>query len=50
MKRSKSKISITLDKEIYEFLNEFDNKSKYVEYLIYKELKELNILKKEIIL
>jgi hypothetical protein len=50
MKIRKNKISITLDRETYEFLDKFENKSKYIENLIYKELKELNIVKKEIIL
>jgi hypothetical protein len=50
MKKGKNKISITLNKEVYEFLDKFENKSKYIENLIYKELKELNIVKKEIIL
>lgn len=48
--KKKNKISITLNKEIYQFLEKFDNKSKYIECLIYKEVKELNLIKKEIIL
>jgi hypothetical protein len=50
MKNRKKKISITLDREIYDFLCGFDNKSKYIEYLVYKNFKESNILKKEVII
>lgn len=35
----KNRISICLDKQIDDILNEeFTNKSKYIEYLIYKDL------------
>jgi tRNA splicing endonuclease len=48
---TKRKVSITIENEIYNFLeNNFENKSKYVEYLIYKDLKENGLLKKDIIL
>jgi len=48
---TKRKVSITIDTAIYDFLNDnFENKSKYVEYLIYKDLKDNDVLKKEIIL
>lgn len=37
--KTKKKISITLDKQIEEILNEeFNNKSKYIEWLIYQDL------------
>jgi hypothetical protein len=37
--KTKKKLSITLDKQIGEILNEeFNNKSKYIEWLIYQEL------------
>jgi hypothetical protein len=37
--KTKKKISITLDKQIEEILNEeFNNKSKYIEWLIYQNL------------
>lgn len=48
---TKRKVSISLDTEVYDFLEEkFENKSKYVEYLIYKDMKDCGLLKKEIIL
>lgn len=37
--KTKRKISISLDRELDEILNEeFNNKSKYIEYLIYQDL------------
>ena len=49
--RTKKKISITLDPTVFNFLEDnFDNKSKYIEYLVYKDAKECGKLKKEIIL
>jgi len=37
--KTKKKISITLDKNIEEILNEeFNNNSKYIEWLIYQDL------------
>ena len=37
--KTKKKISITLDKKIEEILKEeFNNKSKYIEWLIYQDL------------
>ena len=48
--KTKRKVSISIDKEVYNFLENFENKSKYIEQLIYKELKENDILKKDIIL
>lgn len=53
MKRPKTKkeISITVDNDVHKFLEEnFENKSQYIEYLIYKDIKENNLLVKEIIL
>ena len=47
---TKRKISLRLDTEIYDFLRDFENKSKYIEYLIYKDIKDNGLLKKEIIL
>jgi tRNA splicing endonuclease len=48
---TKRKVSISLDTKVYDFLEEkFENKSKYVEYLIYKDLKDCGLLKKDIIL
>ena len=48
--KTKRKVSMTLDSNVYDFLNQFENKSKYIEYLIYKDLKENGLLEKEIIL
>jgi tRNA splicing endonuclease len=48
--KTKKKVAITVDDEIYKFLENFENKSKYVEYLIYKDIRDNNLLKKEIIL
>jgi len=49
--KTKRKVSITLEQEVLNFLeNNFENKSKYVEYLIYKDMKDNELLKKEIIL
>ena len=37
--KTKKKLSITLNRELDEILNEeFNNKSKYIEHLIYKDL------------
>jgi hypothetical protein len=37
--KTKKKLSVTLDKQIEEILNEeFNNKSKYIEWLIYQDL------------
>jgi len=48
--KTKKKVSITIDIKVYDFLENFQNKSKYIEYLIYKDTKNNNLLKKEIIL
>jgi len=50
VKKTKKKVAITVDSDIYDFLGNFENKSKYVEYLIYKDMKDCELLKKEIIL
>lgn len=47
---TKRKVSISLDTKVYDFLEKFENKSKYIEYLIYKNAKEFGLLKKDIIL
>ena len=47
---TKRKVSLRLEPKVYDFLNQFENKSKYIEYLIYKDLKENGLLEKEIIL
>jgi hypothetical protein len=48
--KTKKKVSITINTDVYDFLENFENKSKYIEYLIYKDTKDSNLLKKEIIL
>ena len=53
MKRkvTKKKVVFTFEPMIIDFLNDnFDNKSKYVEYLIYNDVKENELLKKDFIL
>ena len=43
--KSRIKISVALEPHIKEYLeNNFQNKSKYVEYLIYKDLIEKKII------
>lgn len=49
-KTTKRKVTFSLSPEIIEFLEEnFENKSKYAEYLIYKDMKENNLLKNNMI-
>ncbi len=46
---TKDKLSITVNSEILEYLSDnIENKSKYVEYLIYQDLKENGKFKKEL--
>ena len=46
----KEKVVLSLRPELIQFLSEnFENKSKYVEYLIYKDMKENNLIEKEMI-
>ena len=48
---SKRKVVFCLDPKIIEYLKEnFENKSRYIEYLIYRDLKDNNLIKKEILL
>lgn len=50
-KVTKRRVVFTFEPEIIEFLSDnFENKSKYVEYLIYKDMKEHDLLKKDFIL
>ena len=43
---SKERISICLDSKIANYLKDnFENRSKYVEYLIYQDLKKSDLLK-----
>ena len=40
-----------MDQQILKYLEDnFENKSKYVEYLIYEDLKKAGILKKDMVL
>ena len=49
-KITKSKVVFSFEPEIIKFLEEnFENKSKYVEYLIYKDMKDNNLIKNDII-
>jgi tRNA splicing endonuclease len=41
---------VTLSTDVMKFLDDLENKSKYIEYLIYKDIKECGLLKKEVIL
>lgn len=48
---TKRKVSLRLDNKVYKFLEEnFQNKSQYIEYLIYKDIKDNGLLVKEVIL
>lgn len=48
-KVTKEKIVLSLRPEFKNFLNDnFENKSKYVEYLIYKDMVENNLIKNDI--
>ena len=49
-KTTKRKVTFSISPEIIQFLEEnFENKSKYAEYLIYKDMKECGLLKNDII-
>jgi len=49
-KITKSKVVFSFEPEIILFLEEnFENKSKYVEYLIHKDMKECGLIKNDII-
>lgn len=44
--KTKIKISITIDDDVFNYINEnIENKSKYIEYLIFKDLSDNNLLK-----
>jgi len=47
--KTKMKISVALSEEIRQYLDEknIDNKSKYIEYLIYVDLLKHNIIEKK---
>jgi hypothetical protein len=50
-KKLKNKVVLSFEPKIIKFLEKnFENKSKYVEYLIYKDMKEHMLIEKEIIL
>lgn len=49
-KITKSKVVFSFEPEIIKFLEEnFENKSKYVEYLIHKDMKDNNLIENDII-
>ena len=49
--KTEKKMSITINSNVYQFLEEnFENKSQYIEYLIYKDIKDNGLLIKEVIL
>ena len=51
MKRNwtKDKISITIHHDILKYMEDnIENKSKYVEWLIYQDLKDKDLIKKEL--
>ena len=46
---TKRKMVLSLSPKLLEFLDEnFENKSKYVEYLIYKDMKENDLIKNDL--
>lgn len=50
-KITKQKVTITLTPEVIDYLSEnFENKSKYVECIIYKDMKDNNLIKNDIYL
>lgn len=49
--KSKKKLSISIDLEAYEKISNYENRSKYIEWLVYQDLKKAGLLKgKEVIL
>ena len=46
----KQPVSVKVDPIIFEELNKMKNKSKYIEYLIYQDMKNKNIIKQDIML
>jgi len=46
----KQPISIKVDPILFDELNKIKNKSKYIEYLIYQDMKNKNVIKQDIIL
>jgi len=46
---TKQKMILSLSPEVLNFLEQnFENKSKYIEYLIYKDMKENDLLKNDL--
>lgn len=46
---TKEKVVLSLRPDLIDFLKDnFENKSKYVEYLIYQDIKDNNLLKNDI--
>lgn len=48
--KTKKKLSISIDIDAYKKIEGFENKSKYIEWLVYEDLKKSGLLKKEVIL
>ena len=47
--KTKESVSIAINKELYKYLKEnVGNRSKYIEWLIYQDLKEKDLVKKEL--
>ena len=50
-KITKRRVVFTFEPQIIKFMDDnFENKSKYVEYLIFKYMKENDLLKKDLII
>lgn len=47
-KKTKTKISITIDRNINQAIEVFENKSKYIEWLIYQDLLNQNSIAEKI--
>ena len=46
--KTKVKLSITIDDDVFNYINDsIENKSKYIEYLIFKDLSDNNLLKND---
>jgi len=46
--KTKEKVSVCLSEEIREYLeNDIENRSKYIEYLIYEDLIKNNVIQKK---
>jgi len=48
--KTKKNISVSLNQDIYDHLDEMENKSKYVEYLIYQDLMKNSVVENKILI